>query len=588
MINEGTIVVDQPAGLSVDPNALGFTNAGLMQADGGPLRLASGIFTNTDGTLEALDDSQVQLLADATIVGGMLRSQGTGKIAPQGGTLMDVTTSGTIEQANSQDVIIVGSLINNGTWALNTTGVPTDMRFEGDATLAGTGSIVMNNAIFLANRLLSDGAVLTQTAEHTIRGSGQLLLDGGGMVNEGAIIVDQPNGLVIDPNALGFMNSGLLATVAGDLTIGAGPFTTSGTVEIGTNTALVRTGDYTQTAGATVLDDGRLSPSGQVDVQAGVLSGVGTIDGNVVNAGQVGPGVATTGKLEIEGSYTQTATGTLEIEIGGPVAGSDFDQLKVGESAALAGTLALVLINDFRPALGSMFEIAVFNQRSGEFDVIDGLTQPNGVTFSANYAIGNVILEVIQEAHTPTPTNTPTSTPTQTPTHTPTDTATHTPTSTPTPTPTVTPTQTPTSTPSDTPTPTPTLTATSTPTITSTPTQTHTPTETLTFTPTETATVTPTVTDTPTASPSPTITPTPLDTPTATITATSAVPPCVGDCSGEGQVTVDELVTMINIALGNMPASACPPADANHDDAVTVDEIVTAVNAALGGCPSSA
>ena len=50
-------------------------------------------------------------------------------------------------------------------------------------------------------------------------------------------------------------------------------------------------------------------------------------------------------------------------------------------------------------------------------------------------------------------------------------------------------------------------------------------------------------------------------------------------------MTVDEVVTGINIALGNVAMDACLRFDGNADELVTVDEIVRAVNAGLGGCP---
>lgn len=59
---------------------------------------------------------------------------------------------------------------------------------------------------------------------------------------------------------------------------------------------------------------------------------------------------------------------------------------------------------------------------------------------------------------------------------------------------------------------------------------------------------------------------------------------CVGDCGGDLQVTVDELVAMVNIALGNLGIAECRAGDASGDSAITVDEILTAVNNALTGC----
>ena len=66
------------------------------------------------------------------------------------------------------------------------------------------------------------------------------------------------------------------------------------------------------------------------------------------------------------------------------------------------------------------------------------------------------------------------------------------------------------------------------------------------------------------------------------IEVTSAV--CVGDCNGDSQVTVDEIVRGVNIALGNIQLSECPALDHKGDGAVTVDELVAAVSRALNGC----
>lgn len=142
------------------------------------------------------------------------------------------------------------------------------------------------------------------------------------------------------------------------------------------------------------------------------------------------------------------------------------------------------------------------------------------------------------------------------------------------------PTPTPTTTPTITRTPTPTATATPTATPSHTPTVTPTPTATYTFTATPTPTPTRTATRTNTPTRTATATPTATTTPTATATPT----PCVGACHGGGTVTVDELLTMVNVALGNVTLSACQAGDADGDGKVTVDEILTAVNNALNGC----
>ena len=78
----------------------------------------------------------------------------------------------------------------------------------------------------------------------------------------------------------------------------------------------------------------------------------------------------------------------------------------------------------------------------------------------------------------------------------------------------------------------------------------------------------------------PTATPTMATTPTPTAGPTL----CVGDCDGDGEVTVNELIVMVNIALGNADPSVCIPGDADGSGDIAVNEIVSAVNRALDGC----
>jgi hypothetical protein len=49
-------------------------------------------------------------------------------------------------------------------------------------------------------------------------------------------------------------------------------------------------------------------------------------------------------------------------------------------------------------------------------------------------------------------------------------------------------------------------------------------------------------------------------------------------------VTVDELVTGVNLFLDEAPLAVCPEFDVNGDGAVTVNEVVAGVNASLGPC----
>jgi hypothetical protein len=59
---------------------------------------------------------------------------------------------------------------------------------------------------------------------------------------------------------------------------------------------------------------------------------------------------------------------------------------------------------------------------------------------------------------------------------------------------------------------------------------------------------------------------------------------CVGTCHGGEAVAVNDVIAMVNIALGIISVSACEPGDANADGEITIDEILAAVNNALYGC----
>jgi hypothetical protein len=121
-----------------------------------------------------------------------------------------------------------------------------------------------------------------------------------------------------------------------------------------------------------------------------------------------------------------------------------------------------------------------------------------------------------------------------------------------------------------------------------TPTRTRTPTRVRTPSSTPTVTWTPSITRTPTITATftpcngtcpPTLTPSPTPTPTRPIIT------CTGDCNGDGEVTIDELIRGVRLALNEPDENACPAFDANGDGEVTIEELVAAVNNALVGCP---
>ncbi|MFI5398393.1 MAG: hypothetical protein ACHQ9S_22905 [Candidatus Binatia bacterium] len=59
---------------------------------------------------------------------------------------------------------------------------------------------------------------------------------------------------------------------------------------------------------------------------------------------------------------------------------------------------------------------------------------------------------------------------------------------------------------------------------------------------------------------------------------------CTGDCNNNGVVTVDEILTVINIALMNTDPSACPAATYRDGGFVSIQNAMDSVNLSLVGC----
>jgi hypothetical protein len=61
--------------------------------------------------------------------------------------------------------------------------------------------------------------------------------------------------------------------------------------------------------------------------------------------------------------------------------------------------------------------------------------------------------------------------------------------------------------------------------------------------------------------------------------------PCPGNCNDDGAVSVDELITVVRIALDLAPVTDCTAADGDGDGRISIGDIVRAVGSALGECP---
>jgi hypothetical protein len=117
----------------------------------------------------------------------------------------------------------------------------------------------------------------------------------------------------------------------------------------------VNANSFTILAGTVDLDSGTINAP-VVVAGNGKLGGIGTIVGDLTNLATVaiangGP----TGTLSIWGNYTQGATGTLAISLGGYTPGA-YDQLWTSGAANLDGTLSVTLVSGYAPQAGNLFE----------------------------------------------------------------------------------------------------------------------------------------------------------------------------------------------------------------------------------------
>lgn len=124
----------------------------------------------------------------------------------------------------------------------------------------------------------------------------------------------------------------------------------------------------------------------------GALAGLGTLVGPVVNQGVVTPGTSP-GTLIINGNFTQTRTGELEIEI---ASATNYDQLLVAGDIALAGTLSVSLLDNFVPTEGQTFTIFgnQFDSLTGAFESVV-FPSFNGLTFDLMQSPDSISLHVV-------------------------------------------------------------------------------------------------------------------------------------------------------------------------------------------------
>ncbi len=252
-------------------------------------------------------------------------------------------------------------------------------------TVTGTSAVVNQYQQFLVGYYGADAIGFLQIDQGgAIFGNSQAAYVGSGSGAAGSALV---TGASSKWTGLGSLDIGSNAAGAG-----------SGAVGIDDSALVSATNVNVWDTGNLVLDGGTLRVA-SLTVTGGLLRGRGTISPPprlttvLQNAGVVEPGFGG-GELDVVGSFTQSPTGQLLIELAGSTA---FDRLHVTSLATLDGELAVTLLNGYSPHVGDSFDLLDWGSRSGHFAmlVLPALTAGLAWDTSQLYTAG--LLSVVEQ-----------------------------------------------------------------------------------------------------------------------------------------------------------------------------------------------
>jgi hypothetical protein len=288
------------------------TGGGTLEASSGTLTLAGGTVNTSGGTVIAASGGAIDL-SGTFLENGTLESTG-GTIAAEAGTTttfdnLTIAAGTSIAVTDGSTLTLDGTITNDGSIALESTGDSTELLLGSSLTLAGGGTVTLANVAGNADEILGGGSVKTLTDSNDV--------------------------------------------IAGAAAIGDGDATLQLSLKAGS------TIDANTTA-ALVLD------TGNSEIDAGLIEATGsgglTIDDAVTNTGTL---AADGGTLSVARAIT--GTGKAEVFSGSLLdfAGSDTNAVTFENNAANTGILAL----GDAPAFSGT--VAGFFNKSGNSDTLD-------------------------------------------------------------------------------------------------------------------------------------------------------------------------------------------------------------------------
>ncbi|MBK6327595.1 MAG: hypothetical protein IPF56_16915 [Chloroflexi bacterium] len=440
--NDGAITVN---GLNDYGLIIGgaFSNDGSVTLQNSWLRMqygstSSGDFLGGSGTYLFVGDSYAPTLQDFTFSAGSnitieyvyISYVGTVNVSgyydasgANGRTTITSSAGGaTLNFTPDATIVSLGNRLDiSGNPTVNlSSGSPISVpRIEQTGTLTGTDNITVTSLYNWSAGTLGGSGVLTLAEGATMypRGTVAKSLNGRAITNHGTIAwlqtgsINGSNGATLDN--YGSFDARDNATFTGEADVVFNNYDTliksSGTQTttldiVFNNYGIIRpeSGQIAFTYGdvalppasATNLNGGSLEVDGLLDIQGGAVTGSGAILGDVQNGGLIAPGQSP-GDITIQGSYTQTVSGTLTMELG--IAAQDF--LTVTGTAALTGTLEINLLEGYTPAPLDNFRILAYTSHSGEFGTLRLPTLSGGLGWDVVYEPDGVYAQVAQKEY---------------------------------------------------------------------------------------------------------------------------------------------------------------------------------------------
>ena len=371
----------QPGGtLRKDAGVVEIGQRGKLELNGGTL-IADDLARNASGTFSFISGS---VIIDAPLpVGSWSPLPGNMNLLP--GQKIQTLSTATIEPTRllqlSGGELRAHSIVNNGLMQLDagtlaiTGGTYTGpaVTVGANAALAGTGSVNarINGAV---------GSTISAEGDFAVGDPA----NAAGFATAGDVITGAHTITLRDANAavLGALTQVGAGASAGTLAAPNGLLLTTGASMTGFGTI-----DTPNDAARPLVADGAVAGDNALRplTLGGYVKGTGHF-GNVVFHGTFDPG--NNGPARIVAGDLAFASGSrLKVDLGGPVAGTGFDQIDAaGFGVRLDGTLSLTRLNNYTPTMLVPHQIIGADAIDGTFDLIDGSIQSATLGLAVTYA----------------------------------------------------------------------------------------------------------------------------------------------------------------------------------------------------------